>query len=78
MRLRLGSDDAGFLTGFPILILLSQQDEDLEGVAKWINGDLLTNLGLEPKVRVEPPGNVQPLIEEFMAADKAVLWVAWE
>jgi hypothetical protein len=71
-------DDAGFPTGFPILILLSQQDEDLEGVAKWINGDLLNNLGLEPEVRVEPAVNIQPLIDEFIAADKAVLWVAWE
>ena len=71
-------DDAGFPTGFPILILLSQQDEDLEGVAKWINGDLLNNLDLEPEVRIEPPANVQPLIDEFVAADQAVLWVAWE
>jgi hypothetical protein len=71
-------DDAGVPFGTPILILLSQQDDDLYGVAKWINGDLLTHLGLEPNLKVEPPENIQPLIDEFTAADVALLWVAWE
>lgn len=71
-------DEAGVPFGTPILILLSQPDEDLEGVAKWINGDLLNNLGLEPKVRVDSPESIQPIIDEFVAAGKALLWVAWE
>ena len=38
----------------------------------------LTHLGLEPYLKMEPPENIQPLIDEFIAADVALLWVAWE
>jgi len=69
--------EAGYPDGFLIVEVVSEQDSELVDVAEAMIG-YLSEAGLEVKFLVQPPQEVPATVEELLAAEQAVLRLAWE
>jgi len=70
-------DEAGYPDRFMIVAVVSEQDGELVDVAAAMITDLSV-VGLEVNLLVQPPEDVAATVEQLLATQKAILWLARE